>query len=120
MRQPFALMQSVSAVQQSGTTGPLVHAPLTQVSGAVQGIPSLHDVPSAAAGFSEHTPVAGSQVAAAGHSTDAAQVTGPLPPHAPAWQVSVCVQPLPSLQAVPSAAAGFEHVPVAGSQVPAT
>jgi hypothetical protein len=34
--------------------------------------------------------------------------------------VSVCVQALPSLQAEPSAFAGFEQVPVAGSQTPAT
>jgi len=33
--------------------------------------------------------------------------------------VSVCVQALPSLQALPLAFAGFEHVPVVGEQVPA-
>jgi hypothetical protein len=33
--------------------------------------------------------------------------------------VSVCVQALPSLQAVPSAFAGFEQVPFDGLQVPA-
>ena len=49
----------------------------------------------------------------------AAQTTGLAPVHAPAWHVSVCVQALPSLQAVPSAFAGLEQVPVAGSQVPA-
>src|SRR3989442_1146213 len=38
----------------------------------------------------------------------------------PLWQVSVWVQALPSLHAVPSAALGFEQVPVAGSHVPAT
>src|SRR2546429_5899282 len=42
------------------------------------------------------------------------------PVHTPLSQVSVCVQALPSLQAVPSAFAGFEHVPLAGSQTPAT
>jgi hypothetical protein len=35
-------------------------------------------------------------------------------------QASVCVQPLPSSHAVPFAAIGFEHAPVAGSHVPAT
>jgi hypothetical protein len=30
------------------------------------------------------------------------------------------VQPFPSLQEVPSGAAGFEHAPVPGSQAPAT
>ena len=38
----------------------------------------------------------------------------------PFWQVSLCVQALPSLHAVPFAAFGFEQVPVAGSHVPAT
>jgi hypothetical protein len=48
------------------------------------------------------------------------QITGFAPVHVPAWQVSVWVHASPSLQAVPFAAAGFEHWPVAGSQVPAT
>ena len=38
----------------------------------------------------------------------------------PDWQVSVCVQALPSLQAVPFAAGGFEQRPVPVSHVPAT
>ena len=42
-----------------------------------------------------------------------------LPPvHVPPWHVSVCVQALPSLHALPSGFAGFEHVPVAGLHVP--
>jgi hypothetical protein len=40
--------------------------------------------------------------------------------HVPLWQVSVGVQLLLSLQAVPFTATGFEHPPVVGSQVPAT
>jgi hypothetical protein len=39
--------------------------------------------------------------------------------HTPAWQVSVCVQALPSLQLVLSALAGFEHLPVEPSHAPA-
>ena len=46
------------------------------------------------------------------------QTTGLLPVQVPAWQVSVCVQALPSVQVVPSALAGLEQVPVDGSQVP--
>jgi hypothetical protein len=46
--------------------------------------------------------------------------TGLEPLHEPAWQLSAMVQPFPSLHAVPSGAAGFEHCPVAGSQTPAT
>src|SRR6185295_15044783 len=41
-----------------------------------------------------------------------------VPAQVPDWQLSVCVQALPSLQAVPLGAAGFEQ-PVAGLQVPA-
>jgi hypothetical protein len=48
----------------------------------------------------------------------AVQTTRFEPTHVPAWQVSVCVQALPSLQAVPLALAGLEHMPVAGSHVP--
>src|SRR5437762_8636992 len=42
------------------------------------------------------------------------------PVQVPFWQVSVCVQALPSLHAVPLPAFGLEHRPVAVSQVPAT
>jgi hypothetical protein len=48
------------------------------------------------------------------------QTTGFAPVHAPPWHVSLCVQPLPSLQGALSAFAGLEHAPVAGLQVPAT
>ncbi len=43
-----------------------------------------------------------------------------LPPvQTPAWHVSVCVQALPSLQPLPSAAVGLEQSPLAPSHVPA-
>src|SRR6185369_13045755 len=45
----------------------------------------------------------------AGYGLDALQV--------PAWQVSPCVQLLPSLHTVPLATTGFEHRPVAGAHV---
>jgi hypothetical protein len=38
----------------------------------------------------------------------------------PLWQLSLSVQTLLSLHAVPSGTFGFEHWPVAGSQLPAT
>jgi len=38
----------------------------------------------------------------------------------PDWQASPTVQAFPSLQVVPFVAAGFEHAPVVGLQVPAT
>jgi len=41
------------------------------------------------------------------------------PVQVPAWQLSACVQALPSLQAVPLGLLGLEQAPLAGSQVPA-
>jgi hypothetical protein len=82
----------------------------------VHAFPSLHTLPSDFTGF-EH-PVAGSQTPAEWHWSLATQVTGFAPVHSPLWQVSVCVQTLPSSQPVPSAFAGFEHRPVALLQTP--
>src|SRR5439155_2527616 len=75
-------------------------------------------VPSGAGGF-EQTPVAGSHVPARWHGSVAEQTIGFAPVQAPQWEVSVRVQALASLQAVPSGAGGFEQTPVAGSHVPA-
>ena len=47
------------------------------------------------------------------------QATAPAPIQNPAWQLSLGVQALPSLQGVLFGTAGFEHNPVAGLQVPA-
>ena len=60
-----------------------------------------------------HTPVPVSQTPGRWHRSDAGQFTGELPVHTPAWQLSVWVQALLSLHAVPSAFAGLEHAPVA-------
>ncbi len=84
----------------------------------MQALPSLQALPLAFAGF-EHVPVVGEQVPAVWHWSEAVQTTGLLPVHTPLWQVSICVQALPSLHELPLAFAGFEHVPVAGLQVPA-
>src|SRR5438034_1203755 len=101
------------------TTGFMrVHVPACQVSLRVQALPSLQAAPSGFAG-SEHVPVAGSQLPAAWHWSAGAQTTGFVPVHVPAWQGSVRLQALPSLQAAPSGFAGLEQVPVAGSQLPA-
>jgi len=96
-----------------------VQTPFWQLSLVVHRRPSLHDVPLDWLGF-EHAPFAGLQVPATWHWSEAAQVTGLLPVQTPAWQVSVCVQALPSLHAVPLPAAGLEHVPVEELHVPAT
>ena len=53
------------------------------------------------------------------HWSGVAQVTGLAPVQMPAWQLSVCVQRLASLQELPSALAGLEQAPVEGLQVPA-
>src|SRR5947208_15357340 len=85
----------------------------------VEASPSSQVAPSGRAGF-EHSPVAGSQVPGSWHWSWAVQTTGFEPVHVPPWQVSVCVQALPSLHAVPLLAFGLEHWPVAVLQVPAT
>jgi hypothetical protein len=89
-----------------------------QVSLCVQALPSLQVVPFVATGF-EHTPFAGLHVPAVWHWSEAAHVTGFPPEHAPPWQVSLCVQALPSLQVVPFVAIGFEHAPVLVLHMPA-
>jgi hypothetical protein len=71
------------------------------------------------AGF-EHTPVAGSHVPATWHWLCAVHTMGLLPTHVPPEQLELCVHALPSLHAVPLAAGGFEHTPVAGLHTPAT
>jgi hypothetical protein len=85
----------------------------------VQAFPSLQVVPFAAPGF-EHAPVAVLQVPATWHWSDAVHVTGFEPTQVPAWQVSLWVQALASLQVVPLVAMGLEHAPVDVLQVPAT
>src|SRR5262245_62768499 len=91
--------------------------PAWQVSVWVQASASSQVVPSAAALGVEQRPVAVSQVPMVWHWS-AVQITGSAPTQAPASQVSVCVQALPSLQALPSAFTGLEQAPVAVSQVP--
>jgi hypothetical protein len=76
-------------------------------------------VPFGRFGF-EHIPFAGLQMPASWHWSAAMQTTGFAPVHVPAWQVSVCVHAFASLHAVPFGAFGFEHVPFAGLQTPAT
>src|SRR3989441_129540 len=93
--------------------------PLGQVSVCVQSLPSLQGVPLVAVGV-EQLPVAGLHVPATWHWSRAVQVTGLLPTQLPLWQVSVCVQALPSVHGVPFVAAGEEQLPVAGVHVPAT
>src|SRR5437867_2897287 len=105
-----------SAGQTTGFAPTLL--PFWQVSVCVQALPSLQAVPLVLLVGTEHTPVAGLQVPGSWHWS-AVQTTGFAPTQLPFWQVSVCVQASPSLQAVPLVlVVGAEHMPVAGLQVP--
>jgi hypothetical protein len=83
----------------------------------VHALASEHVVPSGAVGV-EHVPVLGLHVPGRWHWSKAVQTTG-VPVQVPAWHVSPVVHALPSMHGVPLARAGFEHVPVMGSQMPA-
>src|SRR4030095_2336949 len=72
------------------------------------GLPSLQAAPLGAFGF-EQMPVTVLHVPAAWHWSLAKQTTAFAPTPAPGWRVSVCVQGLPSLQAVPFAALPWTH-----------
>jgi hypothetical protein len=103
------------AVQVTGLLPAQV--PDWHVSVCVQALPSLQVLPLAFAGL-VHCPDAESQVPTSWHWSDAVQVTGLLPAQLPDWQVSICVQALPSLHVVPLALAGLEHCPVTELQTP--
>ena len=94
-----------------------VQVPAWQVSVCVQALPSLQEVPFGTAGLGQE-PVEELQVPALWHWSLAVQVIGFDPMQIPAWQVSVCVQALPSLQEVPFDTAGLLQTPVEGLQVP--
>ena len=97
-----------------------VQTPPWQVSGDVQTSVSLHVMPLGALLGVEHVPVDGLHVPATLH-VGAVHVTGLEPVHTPVWQVSVCVQALPSSHPVPLFAfVGVEHTPDDGLHVPAT
>jgi hypothetical protein len=108
-------VQTLPSLQTSA--GPPTQVPPEQESACVQALPSLHAVPFAFGGF-EQRPVPVSHVPASWHWSSAVQTTGFAPVQTPNWQVSVCVQALPSLQVVPFAFGGFEHWPLAGSHTP--
>ena len=76
-------------------------------------------VPRGETGF-EHRPVTESQTPGSWQSSDAEQTTGSEPLQMPISQLSVWVQASPSSQGVPRGETGSEHVPVTGSQIPAS
>src|SRR5207245_304041 len=83
-----------------------------------QALPSLHGAPLGLGGLLQ-MPVAGLQAPAVWHWSAAVHTTGVAHTQAPASQVSVCVQALPSLHGAPLALAGLRRGRVAGSQAPA-
>jgi hypothetical protein len=78
------------------------HTPAVHASPWDSALPSSQAVPSGFAGLL-HVPVPGEHVPMSWHWSLAVHGTGLLPVQAPAKQVSVWVQALPSLQPVPSA-----------------
>src|SRR2546428_6431214 len=100
------------------TTGfPPTQAPAWQVSVCVQALPSLQAAPSSLAGWVQ-MPDAGLQVPAVWHWSAAVHTTGFPPAQAPASQVSVCVQALPSSHGAPLSLGGLVQPPDAGLQTP--
>jgi hypothetical protein len=95
-----------------------VQVPAWQVSVWVQLLPSLHEEPLVLV-VNEQTPVVVLQTPGFWQAPGAAQVTAVAPVHAPAWQVSPCVQALLSLQELPSTLLPYAQTPVAELQTPA-
>lgn len=107
--QPTALSQE-SSVQglvssHANVPEPTHTPPALQVSTGVQYRPSLHPVPAATATFLQ--PPTASQVSLV-HGLASSQPC-PAPEHTPLWHLSPVVQSLPSLHAVLSATAAWEH-----------
>src|SRR5258706_485477 len=96
---------------------PALHTPARHVSPMLHALPSSQGVPSGCVGF-EQAPDVGLHVPTSWHGSLAAHATGLVPAQMPARHVSVCVQALPSLQAVPLGLLGLEQVPEVGLQVP--
>jgi hypothetical protein len=114
---PSEQLSMVQAMPSLHTTCVPPQTPFVQASPVVHTKPSLHDDPSDFLGL-EQTPLAGSQVPAVWHWSDAVHTTGVAPLQAPDWQVSDWVQAFVSSHVVPSAFAGFVHLPLVVSQVP--
>src|SRR5207249_3528696 len=93
-------------------------APAWQASVRVQALPSSQPLPSGLAGLLQ-PPEAGLQTPAVWHWPAAVHTTGFAPTQAPASQVSVRVQALPSSHGAPLSLAGLLQPPEAGLQTPA-
>jgi len=96
---PGSQVSVVQTLPSSHTVvAPGRHAPPEQASPTVHALPSVQELPSDFDGL-PHVPVRLSHVPTSWHWSLAVQTTGLLPLHAALWQVSVCVQALPSSQA---------------------
>src|SRR2546425_941491 len=92
--------------------------PASQASVCVQASPSSQGAPLGLVGLLQ-TPDAGLQVPAVWHWSAAVHTTGLAPTQAPASQVSVSVQAVPSLHGAPLGLAGLPQTPQAGLEAPA-
>src|SRR5437879_4619726 len=113
--QQQAVRYWLAAVHTTGLAP--TQAPASQVSVCVQALPSLQGAPLSLGGLLQ-MPVAGLQTPAVWHWSAAVHTTGLAPTQAPAAQVSVCVQALPSSQGRQSGVEGMRQTPVAGWQAP--
>src|SRR5262245_15417938 len=110
----------VHALPSSQRSAAPTQRPAVHASPVVHAFASSQAAPSGRVGF-EHAPVAGSQVPAAWQWSDATHVTGVPATHVPLSHRSPCVHPLPSLQAVPSAASrhvAVQHGPPSHASLP--
>src|SRR5206468_12605846 len=110
LQTPDAGLQAPTAWHWSAAVHPTglapTQAPAAQASVCVQALPSSHGAPLSLAGLLQ-TPDAGLQAPTAWHWSAAVHTTGLAPTQAPAAQVSVCVQALPSSHGAPLGLAGL-------------
>src|SRR2546425_16004 len=122
LQTPDAGLQAPAVGHTSGAQPPTgfapPHAPASQGSVCVQALPSSHGAPLGLAGLFFFNDAASPEISAL-PLPDALPISGLAPTQAPASQVSVCVQALPSSQATPLGLAGLLQMPDAGSQAPA-
>src|SRR5206468_11962012 len=93
-------------------------APAAQASVCVHALPSVQGVPSTFVGLLQ-VPVAGSQVPAVWHWSEAVHTRGIVPTQAPAAPQAACVHALPSAQAAAAAWGGLLAVPAGRPEAPA-
>jgi hypothetical protein len=112
---PPEQVSSVHGSPSLHTTGVPAQAPPEHTSPPVHGLPSLHEAVLSACA----QPVAGRHESSVHGLASSHEAAAP-GTQTPCEQASLTVQALPSVQAVPLGALGFEQGPFAGLQVPAT